>query len=354
MIEKLKDPTSDWLFIVPIRGLLLTKEVNNELKVGNVLFVSKERLPRIRKRLGIPLVISKLGKIGIDNPESLERRINDFFKSSKTFAITHFSGTPKNNEIQNIRKIEKAINLVPFSKLGYSTRNFKQKIEIKSSDKILYNEKIYIDKNNKRLSINFNSLHTIPLELNSTWKKFQRRFFYFQLLKIVNGEQKIKRKWKNTLISTANLIGKSINSHDIPEAFLRNVIAMEMLLVNQNEKIKEKLIERSAYLLEWYKDWSENKLPEKIEALYKKRCDFVHDGDTENISKEDLIFSDDLLFNLINNIFRNIDKIDSKGSLIDFSNKYQCEKKLGLKSKLQFGRFEYMKKEYRDLDIENL
>ena len=129
---------------------------------------------------------------------------------------------------------------------------------------------------------------------------------------------------------------------------------MEMLLTIQNEKIQEKLIERLGYLLDWNEEWINQDLPKKIQKIYKKRCDFVHDGVTEGITKEDLIFTDDLLFNLLNNIFRNLDKIPSKGKLIEYSDNYRCEKHLGLKSKYQFGKFQYMRKKYYKEDIKNL
>ncbi|MBU3011126.1 hypothetical protein KO506_06910 [Polaribacter vadi] len=348
------DFNSNWITIVPIKGLWLTESINNEIKVGNVIFVTRNKLPRIRKRIGIKVPVSKLSEIGLNNPTSFKERIKDFFKSSKTYAVLNFSGIPKENYNSNIRLIEDAINLISFSTLGYSTRKFNSKIDIKNSEYALNNRTLVIDKKNLRLILGNKSKYPLPLELNERWKNFHNSFHFHKLLKIVNGEIKINRKWKNLLISVAKIVGKSLNSHDIPESFLKNVIALEMLLVNQDGKIKEKIIERSSYLLDWCDKWEKEKIEDKINDIYKKRCDYVHDGKYEDITKEDLIFTDDLIFNIYNNLLKNIDKISSKGKLIEFSDKYKCEKKLNLKSKFQFGKFQYTSKTYEKSEIENI
>ena len=98
MSKNISDLKSEWLFIVPISGLKLTDSVHNELKVGNTIFVSKNKLARIRKRLGIQVPISKLNNIGIDAPKTY---VTEFFKSSQTYAVLHFNGIPKEKYFEN-------------------------------------------------------------------------------------------------------------------------------------------------------------------------------------------------------------------------------------------------------------
>ncbi|MBJ6366942.1 HEPN domain-containing protein [Snuella sedimenti] len=353
MMQNSSDSNSEWLFIVPISGLKLTGTISNELKVGNVIFVSKSRLPRIRKRLGIQIPISKLGNIGVNTPKRYKISLRDFFEFSQTYAVLNFTGVPKEKYFDNIRLIEDAIDLITFSSLGFSTRRFHYKIQIKNSEYSLRNKTLLIDKKNLRLILGSKSLHPLPLELNERWKEFHNNFYYHKLLAIINREVEINSKWRNLLISVAKMIGKSLNSHDIPESFLKNIIALEMLLVNQSEKIEDKIIERTRYLLDWYEKWETNQIETRISEMYKKRCDYVHDGKFKEITKEDLIFTDDLLFNIYNNLLKNINKISSKGKLIEFSDKYKCEKQLGIESKYQFGKFQYLNKVYEksDLDI---
>lgn len=346
--------SSNWIMIVPIQGLSLTKAINNELKVGNVIFVTRNKLPRIRKRLGIKVPISKLNEVGLYNPESFKERIKSFFKYSKTYAVLNFSGIPTENYNNNIRLIEEAINLISFSNLGHSTRKFNSKIFINNSKDILVNRTIVIDKKILRFTLGNKSLYPLPLELNDRWTDFHNQFYFHKLLRIINGEIKINNKWKNSLVSVAKIVGKSLNSHDIPESFLKNVIAIEMLLVNQGEKIEKKIIERSSYLLDWCDEWKNEQIEKRIKDIYQKRCLYVHDGKHQKITKEDLIFTDDLIFNIYNNLLKNIKKINSKGKLIEFSDKYKCEKELDLKSKFQFAKFEYMRKEYEVSDIKKI
>ncbi len=344
MTEK-KDLKSEWLFVAPISGLELTDSTKSEFKVGNVIFVTKKKLPKIRKKLGIPVRISELSKFG------KKENVTDFFTYSSTYAVCSFTGTPDEKRTENIRIIEDAINLISFSNLGYSRRKFQSKIEIKRSKGFMHFRTIALDKINKRYSLNFRTLHAMPIVLNENWLSFHKSFFYLKLLSIINGEHKINTKWKNLLISVAKLVGKSLNSHDIPEAFLQNVIALEMLLVSQGEKIEEKLLERSRYFLDWSEDWKNDRIEDKIKIIYKKRCDYVHDGKTQDITKDDLIFTDDLIFNLINNILNHIEKISSKGQLIEFSEKYLAEKKLGLESNYQFGKFQFVRKTYDTVEL---
>ena len=348
-MKKLK---SDWLYIAPIRGLWLTPYVQNEIKIDNVLFVSKEKLPRIRKRLGFPTVISDLENIAKDNPRSFKESINKFFSDSITFAVVHFTGTPEENRTANIRKIENAINLLVFSNLGFNTRKFNSLVEIKSSEKILHTREMLINKNKKQFSLNLNAKGPVPLELNEQWHDFHKSFFYLKLLRLISNS-KANTKWVKTLKSVAIIIGKSLNTHDVPDAFLGNIIAMEMLLTTKNDKITKKLVERTEFLIGWNEEWENQKIYSRIENLYKKRCNYVHDGITDNISIDDLIFTDDLLFNIINNLVRGIKHINSKQRLIDYSDLYQCEKKLALKrkSKFQLGSFQYMRKTYEDKDL---
>lgn len=345
---------SKWLFIAPVAGLNLTTDLNEEIRIGNVTFVSRKKLPRIRKRLGIPVTISELDKIGLNTPKAYKERLNEFFRYSPVYGICSFSGVPKENQKTNIRLIEEAIHLISFSNLGHTTRKFNSKIEIKHSKNIAHFRTIALDKIKKRLSLNFDSLHPLPIELDNKWQEFHKSFFFLKFLKIINGEITIKSKWKNLLISSAKIVGESLNSHNIPEAFLKNVIALEMLLVGQSEKIEEKLIERSSYLLDWAEHWKKENIEERIRTVYKKRCDYVHDGKTSSITKEDLIFTDDLIFNIFNNIINCVEKIDSKGTLIEFSDKYKAEKKLSLTSQYQFGKFQYLTKTYESIDIDRL
>ena len=58
-LEKLRSKTGSWVFAVPISGLKLSKEINEEVTINKITFTTNNKLPRIRKRLGFSNFPSK-------------------------------------------------------------------------------------------------------------------------------------------------------------------------------------------------------------------------------------------------------------------------------------------------------
>jgi len=59
-LVKLKNRNGLWLFVAPVSGLILPKDIGEEFTVNKITFVSKNKLPRIRIRLGFPMTIGAL------------------------------------------------------------------------------------------------------------------------------------------------------------------------------------------------------------------------------------------------------------------------------------------------------
>jgi len=150
------------------------------------------------------------------------------------------------------------------------------------------------------------------------------------------------------------MTGQSQNSSDLPLSFLWNVIALEMLLTKRGEKISDMLVKRAEYFLGWNEEWIKKKYEERIKDIYDKRCDFVHNGDLKYIEIKDLLFTDDLIFNILNNIIRCQNKIQGMKDIIEYTEKYEAEKLLNRKSKYQFGKFEIMRKQYTEEDYKKI
>lgn len=343
MTTESKKYNSKWLFVAPISGVKIDAHIDKEIRIRNVVFITSDKLPKVRKRLGFPLRLSDYASLLINSKLGSKNEVKFFLNYSQVFGICNFSGIPNETHGKNISVVEEALHLLSFSTLFFNSRNFNSKIEIKRSKDQAIFRVMLVDKLNKRFNLNFKSLHPVPLVLNEEWESFNKSHYFLKFLKILNGEINIKTKWKNLLSSAAIISGESLNSHNLPDAFLKNVIVLEMLLVNQSEKIKLKLVERIAYFMDWSENWESDNVEKKIGVIYDKRCAYVHDGKSNDITKEDLLFTDGLIFNIFNNIINSIDRIDSKGALIDFSDKYLAEKKLGLKSKYQLGNFKYIK-----------
>ena len=56
----LQDISGQWVFIVPVSGLTLTDDINDEFIINRVTFIAVKKLIRIRKRFGIRKRISEL------------------------------------------------------------------------------------------------------------------------------------------------------------------------------------------------------------------------------------------------------------------------------------------------------
>jgi hypothetical protein len=354
-MTSLKDKDGNWLFITPIDGLELTKDVNEEFIINRVTFVSREKLPRIRKRLGFPTTISDLTKVVSKRAKGFEKHLKEFFLSSKTFAVLPYKGKPKEKEKDCIRLVREELEILSFSQLGWSKRQFNRRLIIKTVDKGHFYRTVDINQHKKELTYSLKKQFSpVPFILDKKWVAFHKRFFFFDFLKIIRGQSRISDQWRIKLHRIVSLSGQSQNSNDLPFCFLWNVIALEMLLTKRGEKISEMLTKRAEYFLGWNSDWIEEKYEERINDIYSKRCDFVHKGDIRFIAIKDILFTDDLIFNILNNVIRCHKKILDFENIVDFCYKYEAEKLLNQKSKYQFGKFELMKKHYTEEDFNNI
>jgi len=335
---------SDWLYISPVYHLEISKDLKGELSVGRVIFVEAKKLARIRKRIGIPIVLSKI-----------EKKIPgaNFFKESKTFAIIQFRGIPEKKEYECRELIENAINLISSSQLGYCNRDNNSQFGIIKTRGT--GKHFFINKNIFEANLNsYSENKVLPFRLDKPWKEFHKYFYFFDLLKLISSKNKMQKKWKETIIRAAAMSGKSMQSRDIEYSFLWNMIIVEMLLTEQGDKYSESLPERAEAFIGWVGYWEENKFEEKIQSLYTKRCQFVHDGNSKNITVEDVLFTDDLVFNLLWNIIKHIDLFPSKESVITFSKKVQAEKLLKVKPKVQPKTLKFMNRNYDENRIKRI
>ena len=335
---------SEWIYITPIHRLEIGEILHGEIKIGRVIFVDVKKLSRIRKRIGLPIVISKIEK-KFHGPK--------FFKEAKTYAIIVFKGIPELEE-NNCRKIiEDAVNIISASQLGYCSRHnnsqfglIKQRSDV---SRLLVNKTVFESqlKNSVENKV-------LPFRLNNDWYEYHKDFFFFDLLKLINNPSKVQKKWKDTLIRAAIMIGKSMQSRDLEYCFLWNMIVIEMLLTEQGDKYSTSLPERAEAFIGWIGYWKENNYEESIKELYAKRCQFVHDGNSSAISINDVLFSEDIACNLFWNIIKHIKIFPSKQNIIDFSEKVKAEKLLGVKPKVQPKTLKFMRRLENDDEIKRL
>ena len=73
-------PNSLYALCVPIYNLRISDEIGGELQVGDVTFVSAKKIPRVRRRLGIP---ERIADLRHKRPQLSEP---DFFSLAQTYA----------------------------------------------------------------------------------------------------------------------------------------------------------------------------------------------------------------------------------------------------------------------------
>lgn len=349
---KVKDSKSSWVFITPIYNLELTDAVTNEIQVRRVTFISSEKLIRIRNRLGIKKVhinsiSEKLKKVNITG-------LDNYFKKYKSFAILRKSGVPKKIKASCFRIIQEELMILAFSQLYYQNRRFTGFLGLAGEHDFSAVNHLFLDSSSSSFIKGSRLLRSFsPLTLDKEWLDYHKKLYFFKLLKLFNGKNSVSPKWKNEILRATILIGKSINSSNIAHSFLWNIIALELLLTQQGDSYSIVLPKRIETLIGWHADWDPKDDKEKITRLYKLRCQYVHDGNSENITKQDLLSTDTLVFNILGNIVGHLKTFGSKNELIAFAEHSEARRLLGLKQKIHPKLF-FVKKSYTKADIEDV
>lgn len=147
------------------------------------------------------------------------------------------------------------------------------------------------------------------------------------------------------------LASKSQSTDDLAQAFLLNVIALETILTAEGDSIQDALPAPAEALLGWVGFWEMDQYTERIRDLYRKRCRLVHDGRLDDITVEDLLFSDDLLFNLLLNLARHPSIFCDTDSIRRFAEKVQAERSLGIRSRLRPTTLSLFSQQYSPQDL---
>jgi hypothetical protein len=315
-----KNQYGEWLFIFPISHLMFSHDIDSELTIGDVTFITLQRLARKRKHYGLNKTISELRK-----NNSINYTLD---KSDSLVAITKMKGDKKEAG-------EKAEN------------NINEKLLILSVSQLFYNKganisRPFISKNNYytvsyvRLDLHSKSNGTSmsargsihDLILNNHWKTFNEERFFFKVIKMISKDKDSFTNWEKTLYRSLIMAGKSIYEEDVAQSFLFRMIAIESIITNGGGKHKEAFIYTFEMLIGWHSDWEQKKLHTRIIDLYRKRNNYVHDGKAEEITSDDLLLSETLIFNLYNTIFSNMDFFDSKEKLPELLKQFNAIKTL--------------------------
>lgn len=332
-----------WLFIVPIEGLEISKELGHEITINKVTFVCKSKLPYIRKRLGFPDRISTLVK---------NRLYSSFFKHPKYFAVCSLSGEGKDKEDEFIHLVREELDLLSLSQLGYGRRRHNACLSLAKSKPIGKLNYLMLNTDTRSGMLHDKLVgQYMSLRLNSRWANYHGAGYYFKLLSILKKKE-LSSSWFDDIKNASLLIGQSQSSNSLTQAFLWNMIALETLLTHGNDKHSRQLPKRARAFIGWSNNWELEEFEEKIQKVYKKRNNIVHSGKVKNLSVDDLLFTDNLLLNILYNITIHIKMFRNKEALISFSEKVEAEHLLGIDSKIRPKTLHFLNIGYTEQDYE--
>jgi len=319
----LRDTKGVWSFICPIRNLILTKDVGEEVCVEDVVFVSSAKLPRVRKRLGLPVQISAFGS-----------HFKKALAQYETYAVIKTPvGSPKRLKPTLLQKVEEACCLLrcggwPFMKRSSawylnsfgppntSPRTEQHLLFVNRAEKSWVGERGWL-------------LGLVPFALDSFWKGFQQEGGFLEdLLAFLAPKSAVQQQWKAQVRQAAILLGQSLQTLDKGIAFLLDMIALDILLLERTENAEPSMYERLEALMGWMntrlpKPWFTKTAVRRLRTL---RNDIVHDGKTTDIKVRDLLLADELAMNLVMNICLLRKRWGNRSGLIELTEKLKaCE-----------------------------
>jgi hypothetical protein len=274
-----------------------------------------------------------------------------FFADRATFAVIRCTGKPDELEAPVLKRIRDELAILALSQLGYARRRWIAVPSIAGERPVLRRSYLAIDSADGDYTQPNETVGGFEtLALNAGWLHFQRRLFFLDLLPILRGRGKLSAQWRHDLWNAAVLMGLSQTSIDLPQAFLWNMIALEILLTRQDDPYTDALPARAEAFLGWVWEWKASNLDQRIRDAYGKRCLLVHRGQREVIAPKDLLLTDDLVLNLLWNIVAHIDLFPSKDAIVEFSRKLEAERLLGVKPKTRPKTLHFLKPSYSDDD----
>lgn len=346
-IEEIQAKKGQWLFLAPVSGFSFSGDVKQELTIGEVTFLTEKRLIHTRKRFGFEEPISSLKK---------KLSHHKFFEEYKTYAVYVSGGTGKKVKTEFLKAVENSLKILSLSQLGWGRRSSNANLALLRETRLGHLS--YLTFNLSESDSIFSQSKVgkhMTLNIDQRWTDFQYKHSFFrQLLNVYAGKASISDAWRENIVNAAIIAGESQSSTDLAHAFLLNMIAIETLLTRPGDKHSDRLPERVEAFIGWNTNWKTAKYEEKIRRAYKKRCDFVHAGQTGDINVSDVLFTDILLLNIFHNILKHLKKFTSKDELVDFSKRVQAEKFLSMKSKQRPKSITFINPHYSGKDYQSI
>lgn len=329
-MNKNKKPKESFSCFIPVYGLDIGNNFNGELTIERVTFIRADKIPRIRKKLGLPKPISHYQKR--QRPFGGRKILSE----AKTYAYLKSRRNPDSQSFETeMRCVLEALWILGSTMLGHIDRG-RCDISLRPYPEAKFFEEFYNFKNN---SDDFTVHHTVftaveDFSFHTFWKRSLKRNNYIKLLRIIHGDIPVNTKWRTNLRTAAIIAGQSQFARYLHEAFFLDMVGIETLLAYPGDKFPDALINRLFALFGWLTDEKSEMWKSIVKRLYEQRCSFVHSGEQKEITWTDLHNADTILANLLMNLSGLTKTIKSKQDIIAYANEIEARKILGKKPRV--------------------
>jgi hypothetical protein len=287
------DVQGTWMVIVPIFQLEISDAapINGRWDVGDVSFVSRAQLTATLK----PPTLSS-----IPHPAVFQK----ITEEDKSFAIITLVGKPDELRRSVFRRLREAASILASTAAFYSKRHHVSGFTLKGYPAVTAKHDRFIQTDGTAFCGNWNQrgfLH--PFVLDAAWHQAITQSGIVDLFARIN-DNTLTNDWRRQIRSGAAMLGRSLMSLDLADAFLLDVIGLETLLTRQGERNGRRLFQRIKGMTGWHLGNARPTYQNEITSIHRVRCEIVHDSDYSNLTVELLLQADMYLMNSLLNIVR--------------------------------------------------
>ncbi len=284
---------SRWLIIVPMVQLRISDEspINGRWVVRDVTFHSEASLRDYLQPPNIPQDIA----------DHYQRQI---FNDCQAFAVMERTGVPDELRYHLFRDIRNAAEMLASTAAFYSRRHHSCGFTIRGYPITTAKADTFVDLNGTLIAGNWNQRGMLmPFELDATWHNAISRTGIIELFaRIVDST--LAEDWRRQIGSAAAMLGRSLMSLDLADAFLLDVIGLETLLTRKGERNGRRLTQRIKGMTGWHLRNHRPDYEREIARIHSIRCEIVHDSNYSNLTTESLLLADMYLANSLLNVVR--------------------------------------------------
>lgn len=249
------------------------------LQIGTILFGVGDGITKIKLNSDCSIIKGNIFDKDIlefldETPSSMRRKYPDainhtdgtFYWIKAEYMINSMEFVENETELKYLTLIDKQIRMLRLSLKRYVyVKDFRYIVNISKDSRICSNFP----------SPDFGTEETINSAINLSE--------YTEIERILKEDIPFDNHW----IYNVFLVYEKSFSKDIEVSFITIVSALEMIFVDDNNHIKEKLSKRIAVYMSNDFDVQQD-IYKQIKKMYKKRCAFVHEGKNELITMDEL------------------------------------------------------------------